>query len=264
MKQLLLSAILLLGALPAQALPGQQYPQLESWVKKHKFLSPWLIGETAERGGIPHYLTAFRQLKDNWFLDINIEVNGDSDFIQHRKSTKEDLYLLKKIYDASMDDYGRKWRNIDCKDVWARDNATAHQLLSNAYSPAVANDFKAAKLIYDGVVPIVASIGFGPNYENPDMSDLASAKEWGINTDYKTSIFKGNLYSYRKMDHHNFFNPDGLQEDKRSCPYLEIEPVQVGLKKANVFNHNMQIYKQWQAYDSAKNKRLEPANISIE
>ena len=121
---------------------GFDYPQLKEWVTKHKFLSPWLEGfQPPTPTGM--YLSAFRQLEDNWFLDIDMHLEGKnivdsngftnpsnelSDYIVRY----QDVHLYKKKYMGkdSTDGNLRPWKNIGCKDIWQRDDKTALKLLS--------------------------------------------------------------------------------------------------------------------------------------
>lgn len=263
---LLLACLLQLSAI---ALPGDSYSQIDSWVKSHSFLSPWLTGNKGDTGYFQHYLTAFRQLQDNWFLEVSFTLKGEKPSIKTRKSAYESLMLLKKEFDANLDTES-KWRYIDCKDVWFRDNENAYKLINGAYSKDIAEDFKNAKLIYDGPVALIRTMGWGHGLEDPDFQDLEEAKQLGMDGSHANSLFIGKKFGYRKEEikeylrDRNWDDPKNDSLDPKSCYSLSIYPIEKVNSLVNTLNHNMKIYQAWSNYESQKQKRLEPADISVE
>lgn len=278
MKKLFISSIIFfsLSVNSAYANVGFDYPQLKQWVTNHKFLSPWLEGfQSPSPTGM--YLSAFRQLEDNWFLDIDMHLEGksivDANGLMHSSNEisdyivrYQDVHLYKKEYTGkdSTDGNLRPWKNIGCKDIWQRDNQTALKLLSLSFSENLKNDFRDSKMIYSGPNAVVTSIGYGPYYEDPGKMSFEEAREWGMDGSTQTQIFVGKNYSYQRLIIKQTSGDDNSVEPHSSCPFLKIEPVQTGLRKANVLGHQKKLYKKWLNWQKQKSDRTSPANISIE
>lgn len=278
MKKIFLAITSLLLVFPANALPGQKTEQVTSWIKQHKFLSPWY------EGNLTHYpegifITGFRRLQDNWFIDVGIKLENTKEFlktegrnekklIQDAIVTEETLYLLQKKYAAvDKEEYPnvRPWKNVDCKDVWNKDNETAKLLLQNIYSKAVSDDFANAKMIYKGKHATTKHWGYGVYTDYPSVQTMEEAEEYGMTEFNDTEIHLGKLYSYRRLTHENYFyDRESNPNDKRGCVYLAIESPEKGVWRASTLSNNQKLFSQWKALEAKKNERIKPADISID
>lgn len=256
----------------ADALPGDPYPQVVSWVQNHKFLSPWLLGPPPKEQQMEYSYTAFRQLQDNWFIDIDLsfgEVREGSQISQQKEGYAR-LALLKKSYDPTANiDYAwdsRPWKDVDCKDIWKRDNQTAEQLLTQIYGGAVANDFKNAKMSFKAPFYVAATIGWGHAdllFGNKEPDTSQDVNEWGMAQINKgdVEILLGKKYGY-------IIQQGAEKEDelalKYACPSMGIVSVKHATQSSHSLSHNYKLYQQWQKKQEAKSKRLEPAPIKID
>ncbi len=260
LKQILLSTAILLGtSLPVYALPGQNKNQLKSWVKNHGFLSTWL--QEIRTVGSPSSFLAYRELKDQWFVDIRSYVDDTGNTI-----SRETVFLTKKTMAAQSEheesigssDYDsldkRRWTDVECKNVWQRGNATATQLLTSIYGKAIADDFNSSKLVYQG-----------PIFQHPVYFDTAEAKvDLDINGkpmelnsltpfDEGHIIYLGKKYGYTNETY-------GKIGTMKLCG-LEIIPLSAASTRAGIYSHNNAVYKRLMG---KKQIRDVPADISVE
>lgn len=258
----------------ADALPGDPYPQVVNWVQNHKFLSPWLLGPAPDAHSIEYMYTAFRQLQDNWFIDIKLSFGGTSDKsqISQQKEGYAQLTLLKKSYDPTVNTDNawdsRPWKDVDCKDIWKRDNPTAEQLLTQIYGASIANDFKSAKMAFKNRFYIASTIGSGHTdilFSSPGAETPQDVNQWGMHQVNKgdVEILLGKRYGYIVQQ--------GAEEDTDdpialiyTCPSMGIVSVKHATQSSNALSHNYKLYQQWQKQQEAKTKRLEPASIKID
>lgn len=270
-KMIIACGLLLLQAVPAMALPGKTLAETESWVKKHSFLSTWMTGSSEIYEGFPFERIAFRELQDRWFIDLRITFDSpgfnSGKSLESSKALHEMLYLVQKQYvgeTKSEDDKRfdpRPWKDVACKNIWQRENQTAQLLLSKIYSPALANDFKTAKLAYQGPFYIPAGIGWG--HEGPlwypDKASSEDLSRWGMVSRVKSdvSIYIGSLYTFEVR------SDDGASPDD-TCIGLKINPRNWGVETAATLNHNFKMFQKWQQMQKAKEQRNAPANIKVE
>jgi len=255
----------------AEALPGETYGNVSKWVKNHKFLTPWLTGFSTDQEDV-HYdnyeFLAFRQLQDNWFLDITLNFGGrDSKFNAEKKEVLSTLELKKKVYDKSAIDLWdkRPWRNLHCKDIWSRQDETANQLLNEVYGKQVADDFQKSKLIYEGAFWVALDFGWGHNSvldSNlfPANASLVSERGMAPVDEGVIQILLGEKYGYIWSEKFLYL-PDN--EDAK-CPSLTIVSKQMAQKNANILTHNLKLYEVWEQKKSHNQQRSAPANIKID
>ncbi len=248
----------------ADALPGDPYPQVVSWVKNHKFLSPLLLGPPSQQLG--H--TAFRQLQDSWFIDVDLNFYGFDTSTGQKLESAAQLILLKKTYDPAANKNNawdsRPWKDVDCKDIWKRDNPTAERLLTQIYGNFILSDFRNAKMALKKPFYVAAT----PEGLNLDiLSDTEPAKpqeieQWGMKKISKgdIEIFLGKKYGY--------IIQQGLNKDeylfRHKCPSISIVSLAHATQSANSLSHNDRLYQQWQRQQGSKSQRLEPAPIKID
>lgn len=259
LKQIVLSAMFLVGvSLPVQALPGQSKDHIKSWTKNHGFLSTWL--QEIRGVGNPTVLLAYRELKDQWFVDVRSYLGDD-----YKTIASETVFLVKKMPVAQSEHESmaighydsldkRRWEDVECKNVWQRGNATATQLLTAIYGKAVADDFNGAKLVFQG-----------PIFQHPIYFDTAEAKvdqdidgkPMEINS--LTPLDEGHIiYLGKKFGYTNeTFNRPG---NMKLCG-LEILPLKAASSRAGIYSHNQGVY---QRLMGKKQIRDVPADISVE
>lgn len=274
-KILLAGCLLLLQAIPAQALPGKTLAETESWVKHHPFLSTWTLANDPSLNNYDLFRIAFRELQDHWFIDIFMEFKPASrgQTVQQSTVMFDFLHLLQKEYvgkkNSEEETYGdkRPWKDVACKDIWTRDNQTAFLLLSKIYSPAVAEDFKTSKQAYKGPFYTLATVGWGEDGFKwfPEKADETQLDHWGMGklVQSDVSLYIGSLYSYEVR------NDAPVESDidlgvENSCIGLKINPRQWGIETAGTLQHNLKMYAKWQQMEQAKNQRNKPAEIKVQ
>lgn len=274
MKRLMIALGLVAASVaPASALPGQTYQELDRWVKGHKFLTPWLIGDTGAKYNADSSVMAFRQLEDNWFIDISMEYSCLSKVFtdpygspplknpkMDRKHCFEELFLNKKTYAKSagneMDP--RPWETTAYKDIWSRDNSSAYDLLKNIYGKDVAEDYKSSSMVYDGSVYLVKNFGWGNSALHPQRENIKDARELSMTHVSSTQMFKGNKYYYQAI------RSDNNSTEVVINPSLIVMHTADGIERTSILNHNAKIFEQYSGYRQNTLDRAEPARIKIE
>lgn len=274
-KFLLACSLCLLQPQTAQALPGKTLAETQTWVKKHPFLSTWLVAGTDPPEGFQFERVAFRELQDHWFVDVHLTFDppGEGKSRQYSKSLFDYLFLVQKEYVGNPDSEDgivwdpRPWKDVACKDIWYRDNQTAALLLSKIYSPAVAEDFKTAKLAYQGPYMIPHRIGAG--HEGPlwwpDKANDEDLNRWGLFRRIRSdvSLYIGTLFAYEVRDD---IIPGTESEaySRPGCIGLKINPRSWGIETTGTLKHNQKMYARWQQMQKAKEQRNAPADIKVE
>ena len=270
-KSLTVLMLCLLFSHPAQALPGQAEEDLQSWATKHKFLSTW-FQEILDMGG-KHYL-GYRELEDQWFIDIHFQPNHDTQTIQH-----ETLFLLKKKpvpqsehelvnppagSGANFD--GRKWKDVECRNIWQRDNQTAQTLLKNVYGEEISKDFANSKLTYKGVVYAHPLFGFEGS-AHFKLDEDGNGSKIPVNSIQKTErvilVYLGQKYAYTddKVNYsYNMRHSGEPMKTAEGCG-LRILSLSDGKRLSSIYSHNQRVYNELM---KAKNKRDTPASIKID
>lgn len=207
-------------------------------------------------------MTAFRQLQDNYFIDVIISLDRNKLSFSETLSLEKKKFLTDDEF-SELDEYRRtqdprRWDMIESKHVWTRNDQTAFMLLEKIYGKGLADDFKSSKLVYNGLEYYVRA-GDSIDRYKLDLSWNLPIEILGRVTIYKGSkwIYEVTDRSYLELGDETKIHPDLLLKQ------LTIKRISDGLNELPILAHNQKLYEKYQAGKAAKELKNRPADIKI-
>lgn len=224
---------------PEQRLPayGSSYTDTKAWLEQHPYLKDGIIGPLPGMYGWS--LIGWRRQAGDEFLDLNLYFDDASQGDLPGPLTGTELLLVKrrpapdKDPEQSWDP--RAWEDISFVNPWSQSDARGLELLRSVYGKALAEDFRQAKLIYDG-----------PEYVQAAPQDYERSKIGPI--EYRVYVWSERVQLYEGERGGYEINDMGTSAEKEPVIAFITDSRENVREWAEILRHNAQRYQDFLAH----------------